>query len=297
MEKPDFSKEYIKFVEMLYKDNSSIITNKEFLSETVMMLRGLREGCPLSLPLCAIQGEVTTKNINNDNTIIGPKIPNSKKQLKISQYADDSNFFLQNQESVKNVLKYFQKLKEATGATINLEKTTVLPINTNIITNLPTEITIKDQNENIKILGIYFNEDLQYANNINWQITINKMEKHKNKLSPRILSLNGKVIIANTLILSKTTFLSNIFPIDTKTTLSIQNKIFQYIWRNKQEPIARKTIFLSKKLGGLNLLEPQAHNIAMRIKHLIQLKQKHKTPSWKNIATYWLAIGLPLFNE
>ena len=198
---------------------------------------------------------------------------------------------------MKNVLKYFQKLKEATGATINLEKTTVLPINTNIITNLPTEITIKDQNENIKILGIYFNEDLQYANNINWQITINKMEKHKNKLSPRILSLNGKVIIANTLILSKTTFLSNIFPIDTKTTLSIQNKIFQYIWRNKQEPIARKTIFLSKKLGGLNLLEPQAHNIAMRIKHLIQLKQKQKTPPWKNIATYWLAIDLFNFSK
>ena len=72
---------------------------------------------------------------------------------------------------------------------------TVLPINTNITTNLPTEITMKDQNENIKILGIYFNEDLQYANNINWQITIDIIEKHINKLSPRILSLNGKVIL------------------------------------------------------------------------------------------------------
>ena len=100
------------------------------------------------------------------------------------------------------------------------------------------------------------------------------MEKHK--LSPRILSLNGKVIIANTLILSKTLFLTNIFPIDIKTTLNIQNKIFQYIWKNKQEPIARKTIFLSKNLGDLNLLETQAHNIAMRIKHLLQLKQKEK---------------------
>ena len=69
---------------------------------------------------------------------------------------------------MKNVLKYFKKLKEATGATINLEKTTVLPINTDITTELPTEITIKDQNKNIKILGIYFNEDLQYANNMNW---------------------------------------------------------------------------------------------------------------------------------
>ena len=263
------------------------------------MLRGLRQGCPLSLPLYVIQGEITTKNINKDKTITGLQIPNYKKQLKISQDPDDSIFFLQNQESVKNVLIYFQKLKQATGATINLEKTTVLPINTNInITiNLTTEITIKEQNETTKILGIYFNEDLQYANNINWQKTIDKMEKHINKLSPRILSLNGKVILANTLTLSKTSFLSNIFPLDIKTTLNIQNKIFQYIWKNKQKPIARKTIFLSKNLGGSNLLEPKAHNIAMRIKHLLQLKQKEKTPPWMNIATYWLAIDLFNFSQ
>ena len=114
---------------------------------------------------------------------MGLTIPNSRKQIKISQYADASNFFLQNQESVKNVLKYFQKLKEPTGATINLQKTTLLPINTDITTNLPTGITIKDQNENIKILAIDFNEDLQYANNINWQIRIDKMEKHNQTLS------------------------------------------------------------------------------------------------------------------
>ena len=79
--------------------------------------------------------------------------------------------------------------------------------------------------------------------------------------------------------------------------MNIQNKIFQYIWKNKQEPIARKTIFLSKNLGDLNLLETQAHNIAMRIKHLLQLKQKEKNPYWKNIATYWLAIDLFNFSQ
>ena len=69
-------------------------------------------------------------------------------------------------------------------------------------------------------------------------------------------------------------------------------KIFQYIWNNKQEPIARKTIFLKKKLGGLNFIEPEAHNFAMRIKHLLTLKQKHKPPPWKNLAIYWLSIDI-----
>ena len=137
MEKLGFSKSYIQFTEILYKDNKSIIINNGFLSETVMILRGLRQGCPVSLALYVIQGEITTENINNDNIITGLIMPNSKKQLKISEYADDSNFFSQDQKPVKNVLKHFQKLKEAIGATINLEKTTVIPIKTDTTTNLP----------------------------------------------------------------------------------------------------------------------------------------------------------------
>ena len=51
------------------------------------------------------------------------------------------------------------------------------------------------------------------------------MENHINKLTPRILSLQGKVILLNTLILSKTSYLSNIFPSDPNTTSKTQ-KIF-----------------------------------------------------------------------
>ena len=40
------------------------------------------------------------------------------------------------------------------------------------------------------------------------------------------------------------------------------------MWNSKiSKPIARKTIYLKQKLGGLNLIEPEAHNYAMRIKH------------------------------
>ena len=108
MEKHGFSKSYIQFLEILYKDYISPIINNGFLFETAMMLR-----------------ETTTENIRLT-------IPNSKKQLKIS--------------------RCWLKL---------------IPINTEITTNLANEITTKEQNETIKILGIYFNEDLQHANELN----------------------------------------------------------------------------------------------------------------------------------
>ena len=79
MEKLGFSKNYIEFIEIFYKDNKSIVTNNGFLSKTVSLFRGLRQGCPLSLPLYVIQGEITAENINNNNTIKGITILNPKK--------------------------------------------------------------------------------------------------------------------------------------------------------------------------------------------------------------------------
>ena len=60
MEKLGFRKSYISFIEILYTENKSMISNNDFLSETISLFRGLRQGCPLSLPLYVIQGEVTT---------------------------------------------------------------------------------------------------------------------------------------------------------------------------------------------------------------------------------------------
>ena len=220
MEKLGLPKTFINFIEILYRQNTSMIINNGFLSENIPMSRGLRQGCPLSLPLYVIQSKITTQNINKDTNILGLAIPNQKEQLKLSQYADDSNFFLKNENSIKNVITYFQRLQKATGSTINYEKTTVLLINTMECTNLPKEIKIKQRYQSVKILGIQYNENLQEAHRQNWSNIIQKITNQTNKLSQRILSLKGKVQIVNPIILSKTSFLSHVFRIDLQTTLS-----------------------------------------------------------------------------
>ena len=93
LEKIGISSLFINFLKKLYTQNTSMIINNGFLSPQGSLQRGLRQGCPLFLPLYVIHGQVTTTNINQNNNITGIYIPNQKNQVKISQYADDSNFF------------------------------------------------------------------------------------------------------------------------------------------------------------------------------------------------------------
>ena len=129
MNKIGFSSKFVQFVKILYRNNIFYVINNGYMSPPIQLLRDLRQGWPLSLPLYVIQGEITTGNINNNENIKGVKIPNNNKELKISQYADNSNFLLTEQESIKLVINFFEKLNKATGSTINLEKTKVLLIN------------------------------------------------------------------------------------------------------------------------------------------------------------------------
>ena len=148
------------------------------------MQRGLKQGCPLSLPLYVTQGEVTTLNVNQNKNIKGTKIPNKTNEIKINQYADDSNFLLTEQESVEKVIEYFKKLKKVTGATINLEKTKLLAINTDktnyIKIQLPN-ITTLEQYQYLEILGVYFSENLKETIILNSKKTLEKNGKTHTK--------------------------------------------------------------------------------------------------------------------
>ena len=61
------------------------------------------------------------------------------------------------------------------------------------------------------------------------------MQNYMHKLSPRELSLMGKAIILNTLILAKTAYLSNIFPLTQDILTQLHKQIFHYIWPKNQE--------------------------------------------------------------
>ena len=128
-------------------------------------------------------------------------------------------------------------------------------------------------NDFVKILGIYFTNDLQKTSA--WELCISNLEKQRQQLSRRHLSLRGKAILLNTFILSKVTFLSKIFVILTQIQKQIETNIFEHIWQfSKNKPIVRKALFLPKTQGGIGLIEPKYHSLTMKLKNFFILKEE-----------------------
>ena len=67
---------------------------------------------PLSFPLYLEKGEATRKSINENNNIKGITMPNTTKQIKLSEYADHCNFFLKDIPWKETVLLCFANLKQ-----------------------------------------------------------------------------------------------------------------------------------------------------------------------------------------
>ena len=129
MRKLEYSEIFIKFIKKLYQNTLSIISNSGFLSTPFSLSRGVRQGCPLSPLLYIINGEVTNLNIKNNEKIVGYPIRNQKENTKLSQYVDDTNLFILTEQSIREILKFFEQDNLATRTTINISsKTAIKPL-------------------------------------------------------------------------------------------------------------------------------------------------------------------------
>ena len=184
MRKLGYSEIFIKFIKKLYQNTLSIISNNGFLSTPFSLSRGVRQGCPLSLLLYIINGEVINLNIKNNDKIVGYPIPNQKENAKLSQYADDTNLFVLTEQSIIEILNFFEQYNLATGTTINISKTTITPLANAKIYNIDKKIQnvkINDSEGFVKIVEIYFTKGLQRTGIYNWNRC--KIEKQTQQLS------------------------------------------------------------------------------------------------------------------
>ena len=82
------------------------MTNNGWTSKPFKIGKGIRQGCPLSALLFLLAAEVLACNIRkNKNDGLQSKINDEVKTIHILHLADDTTFFLKDEQAITNCLK------------------------------------------------------------------------------------------------------------------------------------------------------------------------------------------------
>ena len=126
-----------------------------------------------------IQGEIFAGYIRNNNKIKGITI--NKNEMKILQYADDTNLYLTGDDSITELGNALEVNRKATGAKLNLQKCQGIWLSSNIIKNKEKYLGFEWESQEFKSLGILFSNNENFSTNKQWKEEIAKVREKINK--------------------------------------------------------------------------------------------------------------------
>ena len=210
LERFGFGPSFLRWISTLYHGVSMKITVNGFLTEQILLQRGVRQGDSLSPLLYVICAEVLAQNIRNHTGIQGFLLPGANSYFKIRQYADDSTCFVKDTYSLQNLFYLLRKFERGTGAKLNLSKTEAMWLGAwRSRTDTPLGLLWVMK---MKVCGVWFSNGLVNVDPDNWLHRISKLESNINQWKCRSLSLVGKVLVINILGASKFWFLAKVLP-------------------------------------------------------------------------------------
>ena len=248
-----FSDHFIACIKMLYSNITSRLKINNNLGKSFQVLKGVRQGCPLSMILFIIYQEALYRMIKKTPRIKPLYLPNDQK-LKMLGYADDSNVFISREADLNVLYNIINKFSIATGAQINMQKTKIMGFGKWKTKTTWSGNWLVPENTSLQCLGICYYKDWETTAKENWKLIESKVEKHINCLTSRQLTIFQKSLYINCCILSKMIYISHIIPVDKTIAKKISKLVFNYVWNGNYDPIKRDYLYLPKDEGGIGIM-------------------------------------------
>ena len=220
-----------RWISTFYTDIESAAINNGFTTNWFKPSRGVRRGCPLSPYLFVLSVELLSNKIRQDPSIKGIKIFGN--EIKVSQFADDTNLFCTDLTSVENALRTVGDFVVKKSKEIWLGKGEKNRLN---------PLQLKWLRTPVRILGIHVSYDEK--GNIEWNFNV-KLRKLQTKLDmwrARDLTLFGRVMILKSLGLSQLVYSSSFLNIPEGFAHLVQTKLFKFLWKNKRDKKKIRTV-------------------------------------------------------
>ena len=235
--------------------------------------------------------EALSSAIRSRSDIKGIQVGN--KEVKLSQYADDTTTFCKDEFSLGGLLEVLNLFEECSGLRLNSSKSEAIWLGKNAH-NKDTPFDFTWPRRPIVALGTAFSYNLKQCEQENFGNKLIKVKKLFNLWSQRDLSLYGKITIAKTLGLSKLISSSACLHTPPYVTDTVNKLIADFVWNGKKPKIKRDTLIGAKERGGLDLPEYEIITKSLLCPWVKRMKDG-VDKDWMVIPSFYLKnVGGPL---
>ena len=279
-----FGNNFIKWIQIIYKDATSRVKVNGFLTDSIEIHRGVRQGCPLSALLYVLCLEVLTTNIRRNENIIGYRITQNSHENKELIYADDLGVFITTEDSIYQLFDLFKKYELATNAKINQDKTEALWLGS-WIGRSDRPLNLNWTSEEVIFNGVYIGNDRKRASLLTFCEIKDNIKDKISFWNSKYISLKGKTKVLNTFVLSKLWYALECQDMQITLIKEIEDIMKTFLWNgNNQRELT--VVCYPETEGGLSLQSIQYKMETFRLKWLEGLLNKKHLAKQREIVDH-----------
>ena len=306
----NFGNDICEWVALFFNNRCGYIMMGGFLTEQIKLLQGVPQGDIISPFIFILCVEILLIKITKTKLITG--ITYGKKPDKANTYADDTTFFmLRSEENLRNTIKILKDFAMLSGLECNIEKTKVVPVGDNfdISDQLCPEIKL-EWVDSFTLLGLEVDQHLQKLGH-NFDRLHSKCKTIINSWKGKQLTLQGRITIANTLLLSQFTYYCSVLDTITNGQVDkIESLIYNFIQNNNDEENPNETnnlnnlpkrkkrwipdeiMFTPKNEGGLGCIRIRDFLMGIKISWVRRYTTLKYDDHWTDLLDSMLGVNL-----
>ena len=261
MERMNFGDKFITMIKNLYKKMSSAVILNGCIGDVFAVLRGIRQGCSLSMILFCISLQPLLITLEKDQRIVGINGLGVDREQKVLAFADDTTMTLRGKDSIDRTYELLKLFKKISGLAPNMQKTKGTSIG--MITQLDDNqyIDMWKENRYIKIFNILFGHGSIDVRN--WEVIIQRFRERLTKFKGMTTdtSIEGRLLIIKQCFLPLLTAVARLFLISEENYVLL-NKITSDFIMNKKphnEHTEMNLLASTKDKGGMNAIDIGLH--------------------------------------
>ena len=296
LDKLNFPTRFTGLIRTLYESARTTVMINGVQSPKFDIIRGVRQGDPLSCLLFNLAIESLACMIRKAN-LHGLRLSASGGPVKLTLFADNTTVFLSERDDITTLNAILDKWCTASGAKFNTEKTVIIPVGTpeyhrQVIEShklsqpfppFPPALRIAQDGEPVRILGCFVGNSVKQE--AIWVPTIDRITASLAQWGKSHPTIIGRCLIVNMEVGGCTQYLSYVQGMPLSVEKRLTKLIGDFVWDNRpSHPINLPT--LSKPLceGGLKLLDLRARNEAIELRKIHSYLNFNQCPTWAYIA-------------